>query len=250
MLIAQITDTHINPSSQIGVKRRLWLERCICAINKLTPQPDFVIHTGDLTHQAGDDEFEQGLEIIGMLRSPIFLVPGNRDERMKLRSYFPQHEYLCPKQPFIQYKIDNHPVRFIALDTITAGSKRGEFCQARLNSLRNALNEDNRPTAAFMHHPPFDLSVSGLKFQFNNRYEADSLIETLNSYGNVVRVFCGHAHRLLSKNVGGLTISTLPSVAVDLRFGDYLPEQTGNPLFQLHKYSVNTGFTTQTITAK
>ena len=249
MLIAQISDTHISPSAKEGPSRRRWLERCISAINDLDPQPDTVIHTGDLTHKAGDDEFAEGLDIISKLKAPIFLAPGNRDERNKLRELFPDRDYLDPKSPYVQYAVEHHDVRLIALDTITVGDKKGEFCNARVASLRSALDGDKRPTAIFMHHPPFDLPVPGLEFQYNSRADAARMIGVLNGHGNVIRVFCGHAHRQFFEMLGDIPVSTLPSIAVDLRFGEYPAEQANAPLFQLHRYAPENGFTTETLAA-
>ena len=249
MLIAQISDTHISPNSEEGPSRRRWLERSVNAINALAPQPDVVIHTGDLTHQAGDDEFAEGLEVVGALTAPLFMVPGNRDERRKLRSLYLDLNYLDPGSPFVQYTIENYDVRLIGLDTIAVGDKKGEFCDARLADLKKALTVDDRPTAIFMHHPPFDLPVPGVDFQYNNRADADRMIEVLNKNGHVIRVFCGHAHRLFFEKLGEITVSTLPSIAIDLRFGEYVDDQVGAPLFQLHQFAPGRGFTTETLAA-
>jgi hypothetical protein len=86
----------------------------------------------------------------------------------------------------------------------------------------------------------------GLDFQYEDRSEAERLAEVLNGHGNVIRVFCGHAHRLLFDEIGNIPASTLPSVAVDLRFGEYPLQLAQSPLYQLHKYTAKSGFTTET----
>jgi hypothetical protein len=97
-----------------------------------------------------------------------------------------------------------------------------------------------------MHHPPYDLGVAHVPFQFEPRADAERLIEILNGHGNVIRVFCGHAHRPVTATLGKIPASTLPSIALDLRKGDYPPDQADAPLFQLHRYSPKTGFTSET----
>ena len=230
----------------MGSCRRKWLEQCVTSINALDPQPDLILHTGDLTHQARDDEFKEGLDVINKLNAPIFLAPGNRDERKKIRKFFPEYHYLDRNSRFVQYAIEGYEVRFIALDTVAVGDKKGQFCSNRLSNLRQALEGNDRPTAVFMHHPPFDLPVPGLDFQYNDRTDADRMIETLNRFGNVIRVFCGHAHRIFFDMVGTIPVSTLSSVAIDLRFGEYPLEQKETPLYQIHRYARKIGFTTET----
>ena len=49
-------------------------------INGLGYTPDFVIHTGDLTHLATPDQFDQVKQMLSELNTPhVFTVPGEHD---------------------------------------------------------------------------------------------------------------------------------------------------------------------------
>ena len=59
--IAQISDTHLMCPVKVGetdiVKQRINnLKRCVDSINNLDPQPDIIIHTGDITQNGTVEE--------------------------------------------------------------------------------------------------------------------------------------------------------------------------------------------------
>ena len=61
MLIAQITDTHLKLPGKLAYKRvdtAQMLRDCVAELLKLDPQPDLVVHTGDLTDFGLPDEYD------------------------------------------------------------------------------------------------------------------------------------------------------------------------------------------------
>ena len=71
MIIAQISDTHIDLDIPDRANRLRDLERCVAAINRLDPGPDVVIHTGDLVHNGKPAEYESVTQILRNLRCPV-----------------------------------------------------------------------------------------------------------------------------------------------------------------------------------
>jgi len=55
------------------------LERAVAEINAMPQQPDFVIHTGDITHLSKPAEFDTAKQILGKLRAPLMAIPGEHD---------------------------------------------------------------------------------------------------------------------------------------------------------------------------
>src|SRR3981189_215266 len=56
------------------------LQEAVARINALPERPDFLIHTGDLTHLATPKEFDTVAEILkGVKVGKIFSVPGEHD---------------------------------------------------------------------------------------------------------------------------------------------------------------------------
>ena len=247
MIIAQISDTHIAADHPMGAERADHLARCVAAINALEPLPDVVVHTGDLTHQGTPEDIAWALEILSGLKPPFHLVAGNRDERAALRAALDSSGRLAPDWPFVQYADEDHPVRLIVLDSLSGTSKKGTFCQRRLEHLSTLLAQDrDKPVALFVHHPPFDVTAAPDPFQFESRENVDRLAEVLARGGQEIRMFCGHVHRAATGQVGPALASSMPPIAIDLRYGDYPDEQAGRPLIQIHEHRPGAGFVTAT----
>ena len=93
--IAQISDTHLLCPVKVGetdiVKQRINnLKRCVDSINNLDPQPDIIIHTGDVTQNGTVEEYKIAVSILKKLKQSIFFTPRNRDNKPNLRKIFTQ----------------------------------------------------------------------------------------------------------------------------------------------------------------
>src|SRR6516164_84749 len=100
-------------------------ELTIADINVLDPAPDVIVHTGDIVHNGRQDEYGQAVATLAKARAPVYVLGGNRDNRANLRAAFSTCGYLAPDSDFIDYAIDDYPVRLIALDTLSSGSNKG-----------------------------------------------------------------------------------------------------------------------------
>ncbi|SBS75818.1 Metallophosphoesterase [uncultured Mycobacterium sp.] len=77
---AQISDSHIGFNGTANPDVVGSFERAIRQINNLGYTPDFVIHTGDLTHLATPAQFDQVNQMMSGLNTPhVFTVPGEHD---------------------------------------------------------------------------------------------------------------------------------------------------------------------------
>jgi 3',5'-cyclic AMP phosphodiesterase CpdA len=249
MIIAQISDTHLaaaDAADAVFAARADNLRRCIVDINGLDPGPDVVIHTGDMTHRGQAADFAYARELLAGLRTPLFVTPGNRDGRRGMAAAFAADGYLAAGDGFVHYAVEAFPVRLVALDSLSSDERKGDLCRARLRALEATLAaQPTKPTAIFMHHPPFDVVGSSHPFQLTRRQAADDLAETLGRHPQVIRIFCGHAHRSRSVRIAGAVASTMPSVAVDLNL-ERAPAAAGAPVYQIHRYAEGTGFVTET----
>src|SRR5215831_2710371 len=156
MIIAQISDTHIAVDLPDADVRRQDLERTIADINELDPQPDAIVHTGDITQHGRVEEYPLVKEALAKARAPFYLVPGNRDDRTNLRDAFSSFGFFPAETPFLQYAVEDHPVRIFVLDTIATDSNKGDYCDLRARHLMAMADADHtKPIAVFTHHPPF-----------------------------------------------------------------------------------------------
>src|SRR5437762_2658702 len=214
MLIAQITDTHIKPDGALAYRRvdtAGFLARAVDHLLHLDPRPDVVLATGDLVDGGTAEEYQRLRRLLAPLPMPVYLIPGNHDDREAMRREFADHTYM-PRNGFIQYVVDDGPVRLIALDTLLPGSGGGIVDTERVAWLDARLGEArSKPTLIFMHHPPFKTGIAYM--DSIGLQGADALAEVVRRHPQVERVVCGHLHRSIQSRWAGTVASTAPSTA-------------------------------------
>lgn len=215
MLIAQITDLHGVEEGGLAmgaVDTNGDLERAVARLNALAPVPDLVIVTGDLVDHGRPAEYAALTRRLAALRAPFLVLPGNHDDRTALVGAFPDHRYLPANGGPLNYVVDDHPVRVVALDTTIPGQGGGEVAEDHLGWLDARLAEaPERPTLIAMHHPPFETGIA-----FMDRIGCAGgaeLAEIVARHRQVERVICGHVHRPIQVRFGGTVASIAPSIA-------------------------------------
>ena len=246
MIIAQISDTHVALDSDDAERRLADFERTIEAINALDPQPDVIVHTGDIVHNGRKDEYEASAAILAKARAPVFVLAGNKDHRENLHAAFFDAGYLAPSPEFIDYTVEDHPVRLIAVDTVSTTSKKGDFCPARAERLTRMIDQDpDRPVAVFTHHPPFEVPVGPDSLNFVEEEMMERLRRVLLASGRVMSVFSGHVHRATNGSVGDIPATVMPCIATTLRWGSYPEYMKRLPVYYLHRLDKDAGFVTE-----
>jgi len=233
MRVAQITDTHISLDAP---SREADLGTCIAQINALDPIPQLVVHTGDVSHNGLVEEYEIARRHLQKLKVPWCLLVGNKDRRHTLLEVFCERGVPGSGFPFVQYAVDDFPIRIVCIDTLCENDNKGDFCQDRLDDLKQLLAAaPDRPTVLFMHHPIFEVATIPEPFQFVSRQRAEALAQVIEQYRCINRVFCGHVHRPYQANIGTVPAQVMTAVALDLRKGEQEPITEDTPLYLLHE---------------
>jgi 3',5'-cyclic AMP phosphodiesterase CpdA len=238
VLIAQISDTHIlaptadHPSVAL---RAAWLRQCVAEINE--QRPDVVIFTGDTVQTGQAEEYEYLRELLAPLTAPLYVVPGNRDDNRVLRTVLKGTASLPENTDILQYVVDAHAVRLIAIDSTDVGERKGVFGSERQSWLEAALSEKpQQSTILFIHHPPFDIGdhyIGG----YRRQEEAVALTNIVQRHPQVKALLCGHVHRLVDRAWAGSRAIVMPSVAVDLRKEVDETIAKNRPIYMLHQLS-------------
>ncbi len=222
MIIAQISDTHIAVDAPDADQRIRDFALAVADINTLDPAPDAIVHTGDIVHNGRRDEYAQAAAILATALAPVYVLAGNKDNRANLREAFSSREYLSAKSDFIDYAVDDFPVRLIALDTLSSTSNKGDFCNERIRRLIDLIDADTtRPIAVLMHHPPFEVRVGPDPLNFETPEILSELRHALLRSGQIVAIFSGHVHRAAAGHVGSIPATVVPCIATTLRKGEY-----------------------------
>jgi 3',5'-cyclic AMP phosphodiesterase CpdA len=246
VIIAQISDTHIAFNTPDADRRMRDFALTIADINTLDPAPDVIVHTGDIVHHGRHDEYAQAVAVLAKARAPVYVLAGNKDNRANLRKAFLAYGYLAPDSDFIDYAIDDYPVRLIALDTLSSDSNKGDFCRERVRHLIDLIDaETTKPIAVFTHHPPFEVTVGPDLIHFKTRDAMSALRRALQHSGRVVAVFSGHVHRPTTGHVASIPASVMPCIATTLRKGEYPADMKTRPIYHVHRFDPVWGFVTE-----
>jgi 3',5'-cyclic AMP phosphodiesterase CpdA len=248
MLIAQLTDLHVRPHGMLAnrvVETNAMLERALRHVAAVDPAPDAVIMSGDLVDKGLSEEYEILAGLLGKhLRMPVYAIPGNHDRRETMKQGLRGLPGIGDDPKFIQYTVDDFPVRLVMLDSIVPGAEHGELCAARLDFLDRALTAaPDKPTLVVLHHPPITCGI-GFMDEINLR-NADAFAAIITKHPQVERVLCGHHHRPIVTRFAGTMVQVAPSVAhqVTLALKPGMPESLimEPPAYLLHRWTPEEG---------
>lgn len=145
---------------------------------------------------------------------------------------------------FIQYAIEEHPLRIVAMDTVVPGQGGGRLCDRRLAWLDATLAaRPQAPTVVLLHHPPFRTFIGHMdQLGLEN---ADGLAAVVRRHPQVERLLCGHLHRPIEARFAGTIACTAPSPAHQVVL-DLAPDAAScfamePPGYRLHAWSAETG---------
>ncbi|MGH8202578.1 MAG: metallophosphoesterase family protein [Steroidobacteraceae bacterium] len=235
MIIAQISDTHISLRADDGECRAADLERTLADINALDPAPDVIIHTGDVVHGGRREDYAAAASLLAKARAPLYVAPGNRDDRDNLRHSLSRW-VPAADSPLLDYAVEDFPVRLVAVDSLSGVSNKGDFSPERARRLLALIEaQPRKPTAVFMHHPPFTVQVGPDPLNFVTAEAMATLQRALERSACVVAVFCGHVHRSTCGRIGSIPVMVAPCTATTLRKGDFPPQMRTRPIYHLHR---------------
>lgn len=221
MLIAQITDLHVEVGTDITGNSVEITQRAITHVNSLKPRPDAVIVTGDLVAQEQLEHYQGLASALKHLDIPHYILPGNHDDRALIREVFGGASYLPSSGQFLHYTVEEFELRLVMLDTHDPGESSGLLCMARLNWLKERLADSpSRPTLIAMHHPPIQTGMREFDNIGLNGREAFG--EIISHSPQVQAIACGHVHRDIVASWCGTLVTVTPSTGYQyaLRLGE------------------------------
>jgi 3',5'-cyclic-AMP phosphodiesterase len=213
-LLAQLSDPHIGGEwfDDQSVAR---FAAAVESVRAIRPQPDAVLLTGDLADHATDDEYEQLRELIAPLGAPLYVLPGNHDDRRALHRHFGVPG--ADGEP-VRYSVNVGPLRLVVLDTTRPGEPSGalegdqlEWLDAELAAAPEEL------TLVAMHHPPLVIGVPAwdeIGLAAADRLALGAVIER---HQQVRLLVCGHFHSTITGELAGRGVLVVPSTYVQTR---------------------------------
>jgi 3',5'-cyclic-AMP phosphodiesterase len=254
MLICQLTDLHVRPVGKPAnrvAETNMFTERAFRAVARLNPEPDMVVITGDLTECGLDAEYTNLARLLRKwLPMPVFVIPGNHDRRGNFREGLKHLPGVTADPHYVQYAVEDHPVRLVMLDTLVPGAGHGELHAGQLEFLDRTLAAvPGKPTIVAMHHPPFVCGIAHMD-RINLR-NAPAFTAIVAKHRQVERIICGHHHRPIVARVAHAIASIAPSVAhqVEMTLDPHDPGAFvfEPPAFQLHRWTPADGIVSHTV---
>ncbi len=229
-LLVQLSDLHIGAEWADG-DPVAGLTAAVDSVCALRQQPDVVLISGDLVDHGADAEYELVRELLEPLQAPLYVLPGNHDDRRALHRHFGVPG--ANGEP-VQYAVDFDPLRLIVLDTTRPGEDPGALDAERLGWLEAELRaRPDVPTLLALHHPPFVTGVSGWDDIGLPAADRRALGEVVGRHGQVARLVAGHVHCTITARLAGRSVLSVPSTYIQARldFGsneiELVPEPAG-----------------------
>ncbi|WP_026999641.1 phosphodiesterase [Eisenibacter elegans] len=191
MYFVQITDIHlfadterilsgpeVNPDQQF--------RKLLTHLQHLSPQPDFVLVSGDITDLAEQEAYHHFDTLMQPLGIPYYWLPGNHDDALLMRA-------LCPGLQVRQTGcVAMGQVALCMLDSSVPGKSHGLLSSQSLAQLQENLTRHRDKTCLLaLHHPPIPTDTWMDPFMLQNSAE---LFEVIDQHPQVKAVMFGHIH--------------------------------------------------------
>jgi 3',5'-cyclic-AMP phosphodiesterase len=209
---AQISDSHMGFNKPANTDVVSTLKAAVDKINALPQAPEFLLHTGDISHLSRPEEFDTVEQILKSAKvKDVFYVPGEHDVtdgdgKEYLRRYGKN------AQAGGWYSFDKKGVHFLGLVNVMnlkAGGL-GALGAEQLDWVRKDLDTltASTPVIVFAHIPLWSVYPD---WGWGTEDSAQALA-LLKRFGSVT-VLNGHIHQTMQKVEGSVTFHTAASTA-------------------------------------
>ncbi len=208
----QISDSHIGFSKAANQDVTATLQAAITKINTLQRTPDFLIHTGDLSHLSKPSEFDTLDEVLKSARArQVFFVPGEHDMLTDNGQQYLQR-YGKGTRGAGWYSFDHKGVHFVGLVNVVdlkAGGL-GTLGSEQLSWLEKDLSRcsSSTPLVVFAHIPLWTV-YPAWGWGTDDGARALSYMKRFGS----VTVLNGHIHQIMQKVEAQVSFHTAMSTA-------------------------------------
>jgi 3',5'-cyclic-AMP phosphodiesterase len=208
----QISDSHMGFNKPANPDVVATFQAAIDKINALPIEPEFMLHTGDISHLSKPEEFDQVQQLLKSARAKdVFFVPGEHDmledDGQQYRERFGKNT-----QGAGWYSFDKKGVHFIGLVNVinlkagglgTLGTEQLAWLKGDVQHLSKST-----PVIVFAHIPLWNVYP---EWGWGTEDSAEAL-SYLKHFGSV-SVLNGHIHQTMQKIEGNVTFHTAASTA-------------------------------------
>jgi len=205
----QISDSHIGFNKPANTDVTATLQLALDKINASPVAPDFIIHTGDLSHTSKPAEFDTLDQLLTTTRRQVFYVPGEHDTSVDDgKLYLARYGKGTAGNGW--YSFDHKGVHFIGLVNVVQLEGMGKLGAAQLDWLKQDLSgvKSSTPLVVFAHIPLWAV-YPAWGWSTSDSEQALALMKRFAS----LTVLNGHIHQIMQKVEGNVTFHTAMSTA-------------------------------------
>jgi Icc protein len=209
---AQISDSHMGFNKAANPDVVGTMKAAIDKINGLSTKPEFLLHTGDISHLSKPEEFDTVDQILkSAVAKDVFFVPGEHDMLNDDGEQYLER-YGKGSKGAGWYSFDKKGVHFIGLVNVlnlkagglgTLGPEQLEWMENDVKQLKSST-----PVVVFAHIPLWTVYPD---WGWGTEDSAQALAY-LKKFGSVT-VLNGHIHQTMQKVEGNVTFHTAASTA-------------------------------------
>ena len=210
MTFVQISDSHMGFAKPANPDVTATLRATVDKINALPHTPDFIIHTGDLSHNSKPAEFDTMDQVLmASKQKQFFFVPGEHDNSVDDgKLYLERYGKNAKGKGW--YSFDQKGVHFVGLVNSAALEGMGKLGPDQLAWLEADLKAraSSTPIVLFAHLPLWTIYPDwGWGTQ-----DSEQAMAFVKRFGSVT-VLNGHIHQVMQKVEGNVTFHTAMSTA-------------------------------------
>jgi len=232
-LLVQLSDLHVG-GDEDGKDPIPRLEAAIEAVRSLPNAPDAVLVSGDLTDDGAEEGYRIGREILAGLGVPLYVLPGNHDDRARLREAFDLPG--AGNEP-VNYSVSVGDLRLVLLDSNVPGQDPGSYDAERMVWLDEELaSEPEQPTILAVHHTPLTTGIPEWDAINLKASDREALGAVVARHPQLRAIVGGHLHRVAASTLAGVPVLSAPSAYLQVRPNFELDEVTwvDPPGFAIH----------------
>ncbi len=208
----QISDSHIGFNRPANPDVVATLQAAIEKINALPSQPDFIIHTGDLTHDSKPDQFDGLDQVLQTSKAKqVYFVPGEHDTSFDGgKLYLQRYGKSLDANGTGWYSFNHRDVHFVGLNNSAILDGMGKLGAEQLTWLEADLKAQpaSRPVVVFAHIPLWSVYP---EWGWATK-DSEQALSYLRKFGSVT-VLNGHIHQVMQKTEGSVAFHTAMSTA-------------------------------------
>jgi len=208
----QLSDSHMGFNKPANTDVTATLQVALDRINALATKPEFIIHTGDISHLSKPEQFDTVAQMLkGIPGQDVFYVPGEHDMIDDNGNGY-LDRFGKNTQGAGWYSFDKKGVHFIGLVNVvnlktgglgTLGPEQLEWMEKDVKHLSHST-----PIVVFAHIPLWTVYQD---WGWGTQDSAQAL-SYLKKFGSVT-VLNGHIHQIMQKVEGNVTFHTACSTA-------------------------------------